>query len=82
MGAKHMDERKRIIVSLLRVTGILLIGFPIFIYITNQKGLFPILPFVFSTIIVGIVFLVVSTVIWKKENDKNLGTKPSSLPAQ
>jgi hypothetical protein len=68
-----VDEGKKMLVSLLRVTGILLIGFPIYIYLINRKGLFAILPFVFSTIIIGIVLLVVSTLIWKREHEKNSG---------
>jgi hypothetical protein len=70
-----VDEGKRVTISFLRVTGILLIGFPIYIYFINQKGLFAILPLVLFTVIIGIVFLVISTVIWKKEHDKNLGSK-------
>jgi uncharacterized membrane protein len=67
-----MDEGKKVIISFLRVTGILLIGFPIFVYFGNQKGLSPILPFVAISMLIGAIFLAVSTIIWWK-NRGNLG---------
>ena len=71
---KPMDEGKKVIISFLRVTGILLIGFPIFVYFGNhnQKGLSPILPFVAISMLIGAIFLAVSTIIWWK-NRGNLG---------
>jgi uncharacterized membrane protein len=61
-----MDEGKKVIISFLRVTGILLIGFPIFVYFGNQKRLSPILPFVAISMLIGAIFLAVSTIIWWK----------------
>jgi len=67
-----VDEGKRIIISFLRVTGILLIGFPIYVYFVNPKGLFAILPFLAISMLIGAIFLAVSTIIWWK-NRENLG---------
>lgn len=69
-----MDEGKRILISFLRITGVLLIGFPIYVYIVNSKGLSAIWPFVASTIVLGVILVVISTIIWKRERKNNPNT--------
>jgi len=58
-----MDESKRIIVSFLRITGVLLVGFPIYVYFVNPTGSVVILPLMVSSLVIGSILIAVSIVI-------------------
>lgn len=71
-----MNEGKRMLVSFLRVGGVILLGFPIYVYFVNPTGWFRILPFQVSSMAIGAILVVASTLIWNRERKKNSDINP------